>query len=488
MTRLAQGLVALAAVAALLAACSATASSGGQGTGSGTPSKPGTPSGSVTTSRPGSPSSGTGRAAASAGWLTYHGDPGRSGFAGSPPSVHSLAVARRTRLDGPVYAQPVVAAHTGGAVTIVATEANSVYALRGGTIVWRAKLGPPVPLATLPCGNIDPLGITGTPVVDPASGTVYMVAEVDGPVRHELVALDTASGAVRWRRGIDPPGAQPRFEQQRAALALSGGRVWVAMGGLDGDCGPYHGEVVGVATNGTGGLDVYQVPSRREAGIWAPSGPAVNDAGHLFVAVGNGEATSGAWDGSDSVLELDGARLVSSFAPATWREENARDADLGSMGPLLLPRGLLVAAGKAGDVYVLRQGQLGAIGRPLARWSGCAAFGGPAVDVRGQASGSVTALLPCVNGVSALRVDLATGAIRPLWQAQPSVAGSPVIAGDTVLAIDRSAGRLVALDLNSGQQRAAVGVGSVSRFATPLLSGNTAVVGTMDGVVVVTLG
>jgi len=63
-----------------------------------------------------------------------------------------------------------------------------------------------------------------------------------------------------------------------------------------------------------------------------------------------------------------------------------------------------------------------------------------------------------------------------------------VIAGDTVLAIDRSAGRLVALDLNSGQQRAAVGVGSVSRFATPLLSGNTAVVGTMDGVVVVTLG
>ncbi len=487
MTCLARRLVALAAVAALLAACSVTASSDGQGTSSGTPSASGTPSGSVTTSGPGSPSSGAGRPAASAGWLTYHGDQSRSGFTGSPASVLSLTVARRTRLDGPVYAQPVVATHTGGAVTIVATEANSVYALRDGTIVWRAQLGPPVPLATLPCGNIDPLGITGTPVVDPASSTVYVVAEVDGPVRHELIALDTASGAVRWRRGIDPPGAQPRFEQQRAALALSGGRVWVAVGGLYGDCGPYHGKVVGVATNGGGGLDVYRVPSGREAGIWAPSGPAVNAAGHLFVAVGNGQATSGAWDGSDSVLELDGVRVVSSFAPAGWQEENALDADLGSMGPLLLPRGLLVAAGKAGDVYVLRQGQLGGIGRPLARWSGCAAYGGPAADVRGQAAGSVTAVLPCVNGVSALRVDLATGAIRRLWQAPPSVAGSPVIAGDTVLAVDRSAGRLVALDLSSGQQRAAVGVGSVSRFATPLLTGNTAVVGTMDGVVVVTL-
>ncbi len=488
MIRLVRGLVAVAAVAALLAACSPSGSSGGQGTDSGTPVGFGTPSASVPTSAPRPPSSGAGPRAASAGWLTYHGDPGRSGYAEAPAAVHSLAVGRRTRLDGPVYAQPLVAPHRGGDVTIVATEANSVYALRDGTVVWRAQLGAPVPLAALPCGNVDPLGITGTPVVDPASSTVYVVAELDGPVRHELVAIDTATGAVRWRRGIDPPGAQPRFEQERAALALSGGRVWVALGGLYGDCGPYHGKVVGVATNGTGDLDVYQVPSGREAGIWAPSGPAVNAVGHLFVAVGNGEATSGAWDGSDSILELDGGRVVSSFAPAGWQEENAQDADLGSMGPLLLPRGLLVAAGKAGDVYVLRQGQLGGIGHPLARWSGCAAYGGPAADVRGQASGSVTVVLPCVNGISALRVNLATGQIRQLWQAPPSVAGSPVIAGDIVLAVDRSGGRLVALDLNSGQQRAAVGVGSVSRFATPLLAGNTAVVGTMDGVVTVTPG
>jgi hypothetical protein len=138
-------------------------------------------------------------------------------------------------------------------------------------------------------------------------------------------------------------------------------------------------------------------------------------------------------------------------------------------------------------VYVLRQGQLGGIGHPLARWHGCAAYGGPAADVGAQASGTVTVVLPCSNGIAALRVDLATGTISRLWQAPPSVAGSPVIAGDAVLAVDRSAGRLVALDLRSGDQRAEVGVGSVSRFATPLLTGNAAVVGTMDGVVEVTL-
>jgi outer membrane protein assembly factor BamB len=251
MIRLVRGplaVAAVAAVAALLAACSPSGSSGGQGTDSGTPFGSGTPSASVPTSAPRPPSSGAGPRAASAGWLTYHGDPGRSGYAEAPAAVHSLAVGRRTRLDGPVYAQPLVAPHGGGDVTIVATEANSVYALRDGTVVWRAQLGPPVPLAALPCGNVDPLGITGTPVVDPASSTVYVVAELDGPVRHELVAIDTATGAVRWRRGIDPPGAQPRFEQERAALALSGGRVWVALGGL-------YGGLRAVSRQGGGGSD-----------------------------------------------------------------------------------------------------------------------------------------------------------------------------------------------------------------------------------------
>jgi outer membrane protein assembly factor BamB len=371
---------------------------------------------------------------------------------------------------------------------IAATENDTVYAVRDGRTVWSAHLGAPVPLSALPCGNIDPLGITGTPVVDPAARTVFVVAELAGPIRHELVALDTTSGRVRWRRAVDPAGSHPDVEQQRAALALAGGRVWVALGGLDGDCGPYHGKVVGVGTDGTGNLVVHQVPSTREGGIWAPSGPAVGPQGHLFVAVGNGEATSGAWDGSDSVLELDtSARVVSSFAPVGWAEENARDADLGSMGPLLLPRGLVVAGGKAGDVYVLRQGALGGIGHPLAHWQGCTPFGGPAADTTTAARGFAVAYLPCTDGVTALRVDLASGAVTKLWQAPSTVAGSPVVAGDAVFAVDRNAGRLVALDSATGRQRAAADIGPVNRFATPLLFGGAAFVGTLDGIAQVEL-
>jgi outer membrane protein assembly factor BamB len=272
-------------------------------------------------------------------------------------------------------------------------------------------------------------------------------------------------------------------------LALSGGRVWVAMGGLYGDCGPYHGKVIGVLADGSGDMIVYQVPTTREAGIWAPSGPAVGPQGHLFVAVGNGEATSGSWDGSYSVLELDTTgHLVSSFAPTMWPQENAHDLDLGSMGPLLLPRGLVVASGKAGDVYVLRQGNLGGIGHPLAHATDCAAYGGPAADTRGASSGTAVAFLPCADGVAAWRVDLAGGGLTKVWQADGAVAGSPVVAGDAVLAIDQSAGRLVALDAGSGRQRATVDIGAVSRFATPLLYAGRAIVGTMDGLAEVSLG
>ncbi|MGZ4625726.1 MAG: outer membrane protein assembly factor BamB family protein [Kineosporiaceae bacterium] len=467
--RLVPPAVATLTVGALLAACG----------GSTPPSPPPSPS----------PSPSPSRTSTGSGWTTYHGETARTGFSAEPATVHTLTRVRSVHLDGAVYGQPVVAPAAGGDVVVAATENDTVVALRDGQAIWSTQLGGPVPLGDLPCGNIDPLGITGTPVVDTASHTVYVVAELANPIRHELVALDTSTGAVRWRRTVDPPGSQPRYSQQRAALALAAGRVWVAMGGLFGDCGPYHGTVAGVRSDGGGDLVVYQVPSAREAGIWAPSGPALGPQGHLFVAVGNGAATSGAWDGSDSVLELDtSGRLVSSFAPAGWAQENAHDLDLGSMGPLVLPRGLVVASGKRGDVYVLRQGDLGGVGNPLAHWTGCAAYGGPAADVRSAPSGSVLAYLPCADGDVALRIDLTSGAIRRRWHAESAVAGSPVVVGDAVLSVDRAAGRLVALDAASGRQRAAVAIGPVSRFATPLLDGGRAVVGTLDGVAEISLG
>src|SRR5207302_8786116 len=118
------------------------------------------------------------------------------------------------------------------------------------------------------------------------------VAEVSGPAR-ELVGLDVATGTVKVRRAVDIPGMDPTPHQQRAALALANGMVYIAYGGLDGDCGQYRGTVVAARTDGTGNLLSFRVPTPREGGIWATPGAAIDSQGKLYVAVGNGEGTSG---------------------------------------------------------------------------------------------------------------------------------------------------------------------------------------------------
>ena len=182
------------------------------------------------------PSFGGTAAAAPAGWPTYHRDLSRSADDPSSPSLRSAQrVWVSASLDGQVFAEPLVI----GTWVFVATEHDSMYALdaRSGRTLWRTHLGEPVPRSGLPCGDIDPLGITGTPVADAQAGRLWLVAFVQ-PGRHELVSLDLADGSVRSRRSIDPPGADPRALQQRAALALSLGVVYAAFGGLFGDCEP----------------------------------------------------------------------------------------------------------------------------------------------------------------------------------------------------------------------------------------------------------
>src|SRR6266508_3863083 len=282
-----------------------------------------------------------------ADWPTYHRDNTRAGVVTGAPNPQRLTEAWRQSLDGAVYAEPLVVS---GRV-VVATEANSLYALdaRTGQIQWRTNLGAPVRARDLPCGNIDPLGITGTPVYDPRAGLIFAVAEVSGPA-HVLVGVELQTGAVKVRRSADPPGADPVAHQQRAALALAGSLIYIAYGGLFGDCGNYHGWVVAAPTDGGGSLLAFQVPTAREGGIWAPSGPAIDPAGKLYVSVGNGEATSGSWDHSDSVLRLSPTlQLEDGFAPTTWPSDNAADADLGSMGQVLLHHGWIFAAGKSGQ-------------------------------------------------------------------------------------------------------------------------------------------
>ncbi|MDF2267415.1 PQQ-binding-like beta-propeller repeat protein [Streptomyces coacervatus] len=365
-----------------------------------------------------------------------------------------------------------------GDSVLVATEADSLYALdlRTGRVRWHTTVGTPVPLSQLPCGNIDPLGITGTPVYDPATGLVFAVAEVTGPA-HLLLGVDARTGKVRVRRSVDPPGADPRAHQQRAALALSRGRVYIAYGGLLGDCGDYHGWVVASRTDGSGPLTVYRVPTTREGGIWSPSGPAVDDQGRLYVAVGNGAATSGAWDHSDAVLRLSpGLHLQDGFAPTQWAEDNAADADLGSMGPVLLPGGLVFVAGKSGHGYLLHADDFGGIGGQAADGQVCEAYGGAA------AVGS-TLYVPCPGGLRQVRVDpgprLGLG-----WRAPAAATGSPAAGGRTVYSLDPR-GTLYALDADRGTVRATAPVGETSRFATPTLAGGLVLVGTLTGVTAV---
>jgi outer membrane protein assembly factor BamB len=422
---------------------------------------------------PSGPSTSAAPAAGNGDWTTYHRDNARTGYLARMADPTRLTQTWSTPLDGAVYGQPLVV----GDRVLVATEADSLYALSlpTGQVQWRANAGEPVPLSELPCGNIDPLGITGTPVYDPGTGLVFAVAEVTGPA-HVLVGVEVRTGRVRVRRLVDPPGADPRPHQQRAALALSRGRVYVAYGGLFGDCGDYHGQVVASRTDGRGPLQAFRVPTSREGGIWGASGPAVDGRGRLYVAVGNGAATGGEWDRSDSVLRLSpDLRLEDGFAPTRWPQDNAADADLGSMGPLLLPGGLVFAAGKSGLGYLLRADHLGGVGGQLLERSVCAAFGGAA------AVGSVL-YVPCTDGLRQVRVGPGTR-LDLGWQAPGAISGSPVIGGHTVYSLDPAGGVLYALDADRGTARTSAPVGQTSRFATPTLTGGLVLVGTLTGVV-----
>src|SRR4051794_14277297 len=265
-------------------------------------------------------------------WSTYHGDNARTGLTQTPALEPPLRRAWTRELDGAVYAQPIVV----GGTVIAATENNSVYALHAdtGTTIWRRHLGDPVPLDQLPCGNINPLGITGTPAYDVRTGTVFVVTETAGG-SHDLHAIDARRGTVRWTRNLDVVDRDRRAQQQRGALLVSPGRVYVAFGGLFGDCGNYIGYVTGTAADGKGAVAHYEVPSGREAGIWAAAGPVEDPAtGDVLVAVGNGSGTGGTFDGSDSVLRLSPAlQRRALFAPSTWPRTTPRISTSGRCHP-----------------------------------------------------------------------------------------------------------------------------------------------------------
>jgi len=343
---------------------------------------------------------------------------------------------------------------------IVATENDTVYSLDlfTGGVIWKIHLGQPVDASSLPCGDIGPTsGITGTPAADPASGLLYVVAFLAGR-HHMLFALSLVDGTVKSQQDIDPTGSTPAVQQQRGALAVGANYVYVPLGGLYGDCGPYHGYVVAVPRAGGAAL-AYRVPSARGAGIWSAAGVTLDASGNVYAVTGNG-ASASLFDFSNAVVELspDVSKLESYFAPANWIALNAGDIDLGALGVTLVP-GFAVVVGKDGVAYLLRAGQLGGIGGQVASLGLCSgAFGGTAV------AGSVV-FVPCTDGLYA--VSVSGGVLGVAWVARHPLLGSPIVAAGAVWAIEPGSATLYALDPSNGTVLYSTTLPGARHFNTP---------------------
>ena len=327
--------------------------------------------------------------------LTYHGSADRSGNFIVPTLTWERA--RNTHLEqsfhptisGHLYAQPLYwrGPRPAAGQLVVATEDNNVYAIDAGSgdEIWVRSLGRPAPLSTLPCGNIDPLGITGTPVIDEATEAIYvdaMVADAAGP-HHRVFALSLKDGSPLpgWPVDVAETLAahgqrfEPRYQNQRGALSILAGRVYVPYGGHYGDCGDYRGWVVGIGLRDP--RDIVSWSTRGQGGgIWAPGGIA-SDGGSLFVATGNTIDVS-TWSDGEAVFRLASDlrrrdRPEDFFAPADWHALDTRDADLGGTNPLPLDvpsaggrRAFVLALGKDARAYLLDRNRLGGMGGSLA--------------------------------------------------------------------------------------------------------------------------
>jgi hypothetical protein len=358
------------------------------------------------------------------GWSAYHHDGQRTGVDPTQTTAASINPGSTSpALDGKVYAEPLVdIGHV-----IVATEGNTVYSVNAGdgTIAWSQNLGPAVLPIGFPCGDINPIGITSTPVIDGTNGIVYAVAFL-APLHHELFALNLSTSAVLWHRTVDAPGADSRVHNQRGALVLSEGYVYVPFGGRAGDCGQYQGRVVASPVNGTGALLTYSVPTAREAGIW---GPAVDPTtGDLLVSTGNSESTT-TFDYGESVIRLSPSLSVLDYwAPSNWVALNQGDVDIGSVGPTILGNNRIFQAGKAGVGYLLAADHLGGVGGQVFSADVCAGGG----VFGGTAYLAPYIYVPCNNGLAAVLVAPDGNSFSDAWRGPSGNAGPPIVSGGLV--------------------------------------------------------
>jgi len=307
-------------------------------------------------------------------------------------------------VDGNVLATPLYVANVNVPgkgyhnIAYVATPHDTVYAFdadnRSPGLIWQKSLlnasagETPVPCTELPdfCVVGPEVGITGTPVIDPSTGTLYVdtFSEIGGTYYHKLHALDITTGAEKFGGPVTIQGSVagigdssngtnvafiPIQHLQRTALLLANGNVYVAFASYD-DQRPYHGWVFAYNAANLQQVAVFNAtPDGHGAGIWQGGGGLSADtSGNIYLTTGNGDFTAdtGGRDYGDSVIKLSPTLSVEDyFTPYNQATLDPEDLDLGSGGLLLLPDQsgpyphLGVGDGKPGEIYLVNRDNLG---------------------------------------------------------------------------------------------------------------------------------
>jgi hypothetical protein len=363
-----------------------------------------------------------------AGVFTYHNDLARDGvntqeYALTTKTVNSATFGKlfSCTVDGAVYAQPLWVANLSieGSrhnVVFVATMHDSLYAFDADTSpcvqLWNASLidtshgaasgevsvaaGTTYWLVGAGGGDTAPeVGVTGTPVIDPASGILYVVSMSTNAAGtsfyQRLHAIDIATGHEKPGSPVLIEGTYPGthsggtsvafqagVERQRCGLALVNGRVYIAWGSFE-DHGQYYGWIMGYSYNG-GILERSSVlnvaPNVGAAGIWMSGGaPAADSTGEIYVGTGNSGPNLNVGSGANSdygssVLKLSsGLAVLDWFMPTNYVNLNKLDVDLGAGGSTVFvspPTGpyqhLLFTGGKDGTLWLLNADHLGGLG------------------------------------------------------------------------------------------------------------------------------
>src|SRR5436190_9168453 len=348
-------------------------------------------------------------------------------------------------ISGNVHAQPLyIEGGPNGPMVIVVTASNNVYALNAttGTAIWsRTDIGPAV-TSGLPCGNINPVGIIGTPVVDLASRSLLFDALIQGsPIKHFIYSLNVYTGATNTGWPVDVTTAVPGFDspvhEDRGALAVVNGIVYVPYSGYFGDCGDYHGSVVGVHIDNPSTVAAWRTAAEG-GGIWGHSGVA-SDGTNMFVITGNTFTNAGdPWSGGEAIVRLQAGPTFTGnptdfWAPANWHDLDVGDTDLGGCSAILIdvpgatPSQLVLALGKDGNAYLVNRNNLGGVAGPVMSL-------GVDGNLRGQSSatyrtGQGTYFVFRADGGSQIKAYKVTAtnppAIVSAWSASQSGQGSP---------------------------------------------------------------